>query len=175
MKKQRKEQSIPVSNRFELLTNRSDQVEDSTDSEKDETATNPTVETKIKIKKPPPLVLHDKVEVHHEFITKLKQIINTKFHVKYHKEFTEIFTTDMKDYEKLKRNWQQNKLQFHTYTDKTVKKRAFVIRGLHRTMNISELIAELTSLDINVIALNIMRNTVKLMYMLTTDTVVTVK
>lgn len=44
-------------------------------------------------KKPPSLVIHGKIESHITFVKAIKDITNENFHIKYHEEITEIFTT----------------------------------------------------------------------------------
>lgn len=73
-------------------------------------------------------MVHDTVESHTKFVKILKDILTEKFHVKYHKDFAEVFTDNHAEYEKLKNNWQRNECQFHTYSDKNTKKRTLVIK-----------------------------------------------
>ncbi|KAK2577594.1 hypothetical protein KPH14_012705 [Odynerus spinipes] len=48
---------------------------------------------KAPIKKSPPIVIHGRIGTHAKFLESLKNIITYKFHIKYHKDKTEVFTT----------------------------------------------------------------------------------
>ena len=169
MKKQKQNKynsDIPTNNRFEPLSNvESDEENMDMDTKDDEDISPKTPTTKMK--RPPPLVIHDDVKSHNAFIGVLKGNLKEKFHVKYHKDFTEVFTANQIDYEQLKSIWQQNNLQFHTYTDKNVKKRTYVIKGLHKDTDIQELKQELERMNYTILSVYQMKNTRQPLYMVT--------
>lgn len=92
-------------------------------------------------------MIHDDVKSHNTFISILTGNLKQKFQIKYHKEFTEVFTANQIEYEQLKSIWQQNNLKFHTYTEKNVKKRTYVIKGLHKDTDIQDLKQELERMN----------------------------
>lgn len=86
-----------------------------------------------------------------------------------------MFTSSQMEYEKLKNIWLQNNYQFHTYTDKNVKKKTFVIKGLHKDTEIEDLTSELQASNYTVSNINLMKNTKQPMFMVTLTTNVQLK
>lgn len=171
-RRQERQNTVITKNRYDVLS-----AEESDNSETEAMETNQNEGSKsnqstkptpnVKIKKPPPLVVHDTVESHTKFVKILKDILSEKFHVKYHKDFAEVFTENHAEYEKLKNNWQRNDCQFHTYSDKNNKKRTLVIKGLHEKTDVQQLKLELESHEYEVHSINLMKNTKQPMYMVT--------
>ncbi|KAK2574878.1 hypothetical protein KPH14_012925, partial [Odynerus spinipes] len=99
MKRTRKEPhkiTVPTKNRYDPLAEmETDEYKDdgsntaSDDSDNAIEITNPP-----KPRKPPPLVVHGQIEEHTTFLRMLTDMLKEKFHIKYHKEFTEVFTTN---------------------------------------------------------------------------------
>jgi len=54
-------------------------------------------------RRPPSLIIHGKIQTHMRFMKALKKIIKENFHVKYHEDFTEVFTSNLEQHSKLKR------------------------------------------------------------------------
>jgi len=131
-KKYLKTGEIPCNNRFEALTDKVDDVdmsECSTDEENLECEQDSNKTKNTKTRRPPPLVIHGKIQTHMEFMKALKEVIKENFHVKYHEDFTKVFTSNLEQHSKLKRIWQLRKINFHTYTDKTDKRRNLCHQG----------------------------------------------
>lgn len=82
-------------NKFQLLADQTDNgetMEYTTDEEETEQEHEVTgKQTKNKMKKPPPLVIHGKIDSHLIFVKAIKDITNEDFHIKYHEEITEVF------------------------------------------------------------------------------------
>lgn len=184
-KKKRKQENrnnaASTKNRFDVLDEESDSensdMETMETNAKEGTTSNLTSKeiSKPKRSKPPPLVVHDLVESHTKFVKILKDILTEKFYVKYHKDFTEVFTENQNEYQRLKSIWQQNNYQFHTYSDKNSKKRTLVIKGLHENTEVQDLKIELESLNYEVHSINLMKNTKQPMFMVTLNENVQIK
>lgn len=63
--------------------------------------------------------------------------------------------------------WQQGQLDFHTYTDKTVKRRTYVLKGLHKDTDNDDMKQELTDLGYDIANINLMNNTKQTKHMVT--------
>ncbi|CAH1106720.1 unnamed protein product [Psylliodes chrysocephalus] len=73
---------------------------------------------------------HGRTENHATLTKDLKAIIQGKYTVKYTNATTVIFTETLEDYEALLGSIKQAQISHHTYTNKTDKTHAFVLRGL---------------------------------------------
>jgi len=133
----------------------------STDDEVLECEQEPNKIRNTKTRRPPPLVIHGKIQTHMEFMKALKEVIKENFHVKYHEDFTEVFTSNLEQHSKLKKIWQLRKINFHTYTDKTDKRRTYVIKGLHNQTDINDIKQDLEEMGYKVANLNVMKNTIQ--------------
>ncbi|CAH1099728.1 unnamed protein product [Psylliodes chrysocephalus] len=78
----------------------------------------------------PPIVVDGRTDNHATLTKDLKAIIKGKYSVKYTNATTVIFTEDMEDYESLLGGIKQAEIPHHTYTSKSEKTHAFVLRGL---------------------------------------------
>lgn len=170
MKNKTKVRQLTLSNRYELLANQNDDDDMETEDDTDEEAqtgvkNNPNKSSKTK--RPPPLVIHGKIKSHTEFMQALKDTIKENFHIKYHEDFTEVFTSNHEQYSLLKERWLTNKINFHTYTDKTEKRRTYVIRGLHSQIETNEIKQDLETIGYKVININTMKNTTQTKHMVT--------
>lgn len=160
-KKHNQENRIPIQNRFQLLEDNDGMDMEESNKEEDD-----KVNTKNS-KSPPPLVLHGKIESYSTFTKALKGLLKQNYYVKYHTEFTEVFTTTKEQYELLKEIWHQQELSFHTYTDKNEKRKTFVIKGLHEQTDCQDIKLELLELGYETINVNVMKNTIQPKYMVT--------
>lgn len=165
--------NIPIRNKYDALSEddsdmETEQEEDVTttkDVEKKQTTkTTPNIK---QVKKPPPLVIHGEINEHHKFLIKIKDMLKNKFYIKYNKDYTEVYTTCISDYQLLKDQWQNTKVQFHTFTVKENKKRIFVIRGLHAESNVAQMLDELKELGFDATQANLMKNTSRPLFMIT--------
>lgn len=82
-----------------------------------------------------PLVLHGKINSHAVFTKTLNDITNNEYHIKYHRDKTEIFTTTQEDYTRIMDMYKDRKIDFHTYTLPVDKKKTFVIYGLPKNVD----------------------------------------
>lgn len=164
---------IPTKNRYEPLSEDDTDMDTNTEERHDNLKNcNPgskhAHKSSIKeLKKTSPLVIHGEINNHYEFLKKVKNIVKDKFHIKYNKGYTEVFTKCKPDFQLLKTMWKENKVQFHTFTEKENKERAFVIRGLHAEMSTTDILEELKELGFNAIRSNLMKNTARPLYMVT--------
>ena len=120
---------------------------------------------KSKAKKSTPLVIHGNTESHARFTHTLKHILESKYYIKYHKDKTEVFTTQ-EDYKKLKEEYQNKKIEFHTYTLHNERKKTFVIRGLHAKMEEKEITDDLAAQGLPVTNVHVMKGTETPLYMI---------
>lgn len=168
MKNKTKCSECSTTNRFEVLADKENDSDMDTDPmviEEEEHKENPGKNKNPKTRRPPPLVIHGNVTSHTEFIQALKNITNENFHIKYHENFTEVFTSNHEQYTLLKERWLKNNIRFHTYA--TDKRRTFVIRGLHNQTETAEIKQDLEAMGYKVINLNIMNNTNQTKHMVT--------
>jgi hypothetical protein len=143
--------SVSLSNRFTPLS----------DNEEDEVVE--VIETNKK--KPPPLVLHGRINDHKKFINMLNKISNGEYHLVYLHEGTQIHFKTTEVYDKVKRRWIEENVCFHTYTGKNDKRHTYVIKGLHGDIDATDISEELRSKSIDVINVNKMKGTIRPMYM----------
>lgn len=137
---QKADSVISCSNRYEILSTEEDSdIEHENEHTMTHAETTTTKNTTQKIKKPTPIVIHGRIENHTKFMNTLKNTLSNKYHIKYHKDKTEVFTTSKEDYNKLKQEYQTNKIEFHTYTLHNERRKTFVIKGLHPVMEESEI------------------------------------
>ncbi|CAH1099549.1 unnamed protein product [Psylliodes chrysocephalus] len=92
-------------------------------------------------KKPtmPPIVLDGVPEDHKGLTGVLRELIKGKFNVKYTNSSTIVFTEEKSDYDSVLANVKREEMAYHTYTSKTDKSHAFVIRGLGDGTKIEDL------------------------------------
>lgn len=87
-----------------------------------------TRETKTPV--PPPIIIKGKPDDHLKFIQDIKNSIGEKFYIKYTKYNTNIYTSSNDNHLKLKEKLISDKREFYTYTIKTDKTHAYIMRGL---------------------------------------------
>ena len=167
---------IKTVNRFEVLCDQESMETESSENENDhddntkvrkKTEKSTEEPSKLKMLKPPPLVIHGEIKKHTVFLTRVKDVIKDKFYIKYNKNYTEVFTTSANDYKVLKELWIDNKIEFHTYTEKNNKKRVYVVRGLHAETDITQISDDIKDQVFSAIKINLMKNTARPLYMAT--------
>ncbi|CAH1103010.1 unnamed protein product [Psylliodes chrysocephalus] len=105
-------------------------------------ATNNNKKDTIQAKKKnymPPIVMDGVPEDHQGLTGVLREIIKGNFNLKYTNNSTIVFTEDKDDYDNVIRNIKSEEMSFHTYTNKTEKSHAFVLRGLGDGTKIDDL------------------------------------
>ena len=95
-----------------------DEEGETSQSEQQPDNNNKTNTTAESSKKPQPLVAHGTISEHKDLVNKVKDLVQDKFYITYHSNSTEVFTATETDYQLLKDVWEQEKLPFHTYTQK---------------------------------------------------------
>lgn len=121
-----------------------------------------------KIRKPPSLVRHDKINDHKAFVQLIKQSVKDKFYIKYHEDNTEVFLHNKTDYVALGTVWKNKDIKFHTYASKEEKRRTNVIKGMHAQTKPEEIKDNLEEEGIVVLNVNLIKGTVKLIFMVST-------
>lgn len=175
MAKQNKPYSIETENRFNLLTDIDDteMKYENSNNEQDCCTTNNNPGKSRILKNPsgkqklPPIIIHGEVKSHKDFITKIKEITCNKFHIKYQANRTAVHTETQEDYQKLIRILDADRAQYHTFTLKEQKTKAFVIKGLPKNLDIEDIKRELEEYEIQVNNCNEMRGTHNPLYMIT--------
>ena len=122
-KRKEVKEAIPLRNRFEVLSDNEDGVISAGKKE------NITGNVTAKKTTPPPILIHGNAVSHKGFTEKIKRHIKEKFYIKYSSSRISTYTSCVKDYTELLSNIDES-TQYHTYTMKQEKTRAFVIRGL---------------------------------------------
>lgn len=128
-----------------------------------------------KEKRPPPLVIHGHVNEHHEFVDKIRNICKSEFHIKYTRQNTNIYTTIKEDWEKLSQYLQGQNTEHHTFTHHDNKTHAFVLKGIQFEMDATELAGHLAQSGLETRAVYLMRNTRRPLYLVVTDSAVTLR
>ncbi|KAK4877507.1 hypothetical protein RN001_010013 [Aquatica leii] len=118
IKKQLKRKTFESYNKFNELQ---DVQEEVMESEK-------VPSTNTKIIKPPPIVLHAIIMSHKDLVD-IRSTITGNFYLKYTKNRINIFKDNMQDYKTLLDSL-DNQMKYHTYTDRSIKTHAFVLRSI---------------------------------------------
>ncbi|KAL3272103.1 hypothetical protein HHI36_022565 [Cryptolaemus montrouzieri] len=90
---------LPVNNRYSLLSKDEIQpMQEDPESDEEEEGAEEMISRRRNIKqgKPPPLVMHGRMNDHKKMIEKMKEIATHGFHLKYHKNTTSIFVNNEK-------------------------------------------------------------------------------
>lgn len=176
---------VPTSNKFGVLAE--NVVEN---DETMETTTNPHelpednndstihLQSNKKPAKPPPIVIHHKTEKSRELVNLLKPEIKKGFEIKYTKNNTNLYIQDTEEYNKILPQIKllaDDEFQFHTYTQKSEKTHAFVLKGLDVGTDTEYLREEFRNQNkIQVIEIYKMKNTNSL-FLIVTDNSITEK
>ncbi|CAK9820020.1 Nucleic-acid-binding protein from transposon X-element [Anthophora quadrimaculata] len=159
---------IPCSNRFEALSSdgESDMDVESEEANHTTKTSNKKQTNTLKTKKPTPIVIHGNTDNHARFTQILKEKLESKYYIKYQKNKIEIFTTTQDDYNKLKQEYQERKIEFHTYTLHNERRKTFVVRGLHPKMEEKDLKEDLLAQGLSLTNIHVMKGTVTPLYMI---------
>ncbi|CAH1106679.1 unnamed protein product [Psylliodes chrysocephalus] len=150
--------NITLKNRYHVLTDESEEEESDDSIEKrkqnarkerrdskkggTETTNSSNKKEEVQAKRKnnmPPIVLEGVPEDHKGLTEALKDIIKGKFNVKYTNTSTIVFTEDRIDYDNVLANVKKEEMAYHTYTSKSDKSHAFVLRGLGDGTKIEDL------------------------------------
>ncbi|KAL0269181.1 UNVERIFIED_CONTAM: hypothetical protein PYX00_006993 [Menopon gallinae] len=147
---------VVTKNRFEILS----------EEESDEEG-----EVKQKIK-PPPIVIKNKLK--HEEIQK---IINENARhgckIKYNSNSVCIYTNEKSDWNLIKNDLTERKVEYHTYTDKSEKTHGFVIKGLDNDPTPDEIKENIETHNISVIKIFKMNGTKRPLFLVITKSDIT--
>ncbi|KAL3289071.1 hypothetical protein HHI36_003513 [Cryptolaemus montrouzieri] len=170
---------LPVNNRYSLLSKDEIQPmqEDPESDEEEEGAEEMTSRRRnIKQGKPPPLVMHGRMNDHKKMIEKMKEIATHGFHLKYHKNTTSIFVNNENDWMRVHQFLTENEAEFHTYTWKKEKTHAFVLEGLDNEPDVDEIKEEMkVTHQISVKQVYKMKNTRRPLYLVITGKEIVLK
>lgn len=136
---------------------------------------NPTpINTKPKL--PPPIVIHEKVADHKLFTNYITGLVGKQYHIKHMGERTSVQTYTEKNYRLLVNQLNNINLEFHTYTLKSDKTHAFVLRGLDSAPDTEEIKDELeTTHKIPIKQVYKMTTKYRALYLVVTDKTTTLE
>ncbi|CAH1113896.1 unnamed protein product [Psylliodes chrysocephalus] len=115
------------------------QRKSSTADKKTENSNNKKDTTQIKKNYMSPIVMDGVPKDHQGLTSVLREIIEGNFNLKYTNNSTIVFTEEKKDYDNVIKNIKNEEMSFHTYTSKTNKSHAFVLRGFGDGKKIDDL------------------------------------
>lgn len=160
--------NVPVTNKFAVLANQDGNETQQPTANKPNT--NKDRNDKVKVAKPPPIVLHYKIKSASEFIGKLQNDVKKGFHIKNTKNNTNVFIHDLEEYRNYLGELEKESIDFHTYTEKGKKTHAFLLRGIDGDITSEEIKQSIEeSYSIKVLNVYQLRNTTRNNYMVITD------
>lgn len=129
-----------------------------------------------KSKKPPPIIIHGKFTDHKKLNNFLKTKLRDTFYWKHTSQSTSLQLMNIPDWTTVNKYFEKVQLQYHTYTPKSEKSHAFVIKGLYHNLDINDIKEEL-EIDHKIPVKNIytMKGTQNPLYMLVTSNEITLK
>lgn len=130
-------------NRYSAIADDSEDSDMETSQIPEKEATQTKFTGNAKTPTPPPLIIKGKPDNHINFIEDIQGQINNEFYIKYTKYNTNVYTQTNEQYLKLKEHFVNKKLEFYTYTLKTEKTHAFVLRGLQSSKIENSILNEL--------------------------------
>lgn len=165
--------NVPTNNKFQVLEN--ENLMEVTSQNNDPTPTK-EVNNKQRSSKPPPIVLHYKVLEHSKFIQKLEEEVRNGFYIKNTKNNTNLFIKDPEEYKKYLLSLENQKISFHTYSEKTNKTHAFVLKGIDSDPTVEEIKMNLEEkYPMKVKNVFKMKNTTRNNYLVITDNTIFLK
>lgn len=160
--------NVPVSNKYQALENEEEM--DVQASQTNKQTLHSTEKDKTRTTKPPPIVLHYKINSLSDFVQKLKKQITKGFHIKNTKNNTNIFINDTDEYRRYLKVLEAEEVNFHSYTEKGNKTHTFVLKGIDGSITTEEIKENIeTNYTIKVVNIYKMRNTTRDSYMVITD------
>lgn len=169
--------NVPVRNKYQILEE-DENMETQTPAKDTPSTSKPTTENPLNVKttKPPPIVLHSKVENHTMFFKNMNKEIRNGFHIKNCKNTTIVNVHDPEEYRKHLIFLEKQKIKFHTYTEKKNKTHAFILKGIDSEPEIEDIKNDLiTTYNIQVENVYKLKNTKRGMYLIITDNSVFLK
>ncbi|CAH1099653.1 unnamed protein product [Psylliodes chrysocephalus] len=122
----------------------------------------------------PPIVIEGKTDNHSTLKTDLQNIIKGKYSIKYTNNSTIIYVEDKKDYTDLLDSVKESKISHHTYTNRSEKSHAFVLRGLNTGTKIEDIVEDMIqSYDIKTREIFQMTTKYRPLFLIVTDPAIT--
>lgn len=169
--------TIEIKNRYDKLhneqQNESDMDMETTENTEDliRNKAIPTLNKKAGNTKPPPIVIKGKLHSHKLFLSEIKKVTKKEITLKYAKNSVILYTEDKMDHQTILRQLKEEQTEFHTYTTPEEKTHAFVLRGLDGEIAEEEIKQELQDEhNMQVFHIYKMKNTVRPLYLIITDT-----
>lgn len=165
--------SIPTQNRYEALENADEDVMEILSDSEDTINKNKSIN---KGHKPPPIVLHYKIESHSNFVQKLQTHVQKGFTIKNTKNNTNLFIQDADEYRKYLQVLEAEQVNYHTYTEKGNKTHAFILKGIDSNPTPEEIKEYLEeNYKFKVVNVYKLKNTNRDMYLIITDNTIYLK
>lgn len=120
--------TVPTKNQFQTLENVEEMDVVTLSSEKPTSSKSGSAKTKTE--KPPPIVIHRKIPDHSVFIAELQSSVKKGFHIKNSRYNTNVFIYDTEEYRNYLQTLEEKTEDFHTYTEKSRKTHAFILKGI---------------------------------------------
>lgn len=149
------------------LTNRYEALSD----ESDEETPSPPEEKPKKCVKPTPVVMHGVAANQKELIEAFSDVAKNKFYLRKSANTTSVFFTNADDNQVFIQMLLRDKTSFNTYTEKATKTHGFVIRGLSHDIEPEDILTNIKSnYNVNVLRCFKMKTSGPALFLLVTDT-----
>lgn len=163
-----KKPAVETHNRFEIL-----EMEETLEPPATSAPENATTQGPAPKGKPPPIVLHGKIDNHGA--TKLiNELVKCDFYFNHTNNTTKLYIKTFDGWTRFVEGAEKQGLRYHTFTPKNNKNHTFVINGLDTDPASEEVFAELKKKNIMVNKVTRMINTVRPKYIITTTKDVTI-
>lgn len=179
------EYNIPTRNKFQPLEEDNESMETESEIEEEEIEpknktnpkkTNENSKNYAKRNKPPPIVVKGKFSDHEKIIETLKKEAINGFSFKFGPQNTSIYINDNQEYITIKQIFDENNTEYYTYTPKNEKTHAFVLKGLEIPVTTEDIMSEIKDKhNLKIINVYKMKNTKRPLYLVVTDSKVTLK
>lgn len=127
-------------------------------------------------KKPPPIVIHGKFHDHKKLNTFLSSKLRDSYYWKHSNASTSLQVMNRMDWDIVNRYFEEGHIEYHTYTPKDEKTHAFILKGLHHDVEMTDIKEELrVAHQIEVKQLYTLKGTRHPLYMLVTSNKITLK
>lgn len=100
---------------------------------------------KVVAKRPPPIVIHGHLANHKRMNDFLKTKLRGQYFWRHSANTTTIQVQNRPDWDAVNAHFELGRVDFHTYTPRDEKTHAFILRGLHHEVEVSDLKEELVS------------------------------
>lgn len=164
---------VTTKNRFSELTDESDSEEEIQETPKTQNTQLQSGGGSNKFKLPP-IVINKKFENHKALTNDLSKTLTKGFYLKFTNSSTLIFADDESEYRQLLKEMEDTEINHHSYTLRSEKNHAFVLRGLDTDPSLKEIEDALQEEhEIKIKKIFKMKTKVRPLYLLTTDAAIT--